>query len=287
MSDIRHYIMDKAKNTGEIFMEQAAELLKEFVSEKLSGEWKNFHEFDFRTLGDSEKFGCPGRNFDCDDTNIMRAVYVVLWGEELPGLRMDNFGYRKQYRGDTVNTFHTMFGREIAGRPGFFAGLEKYHPSDELREKVRCFRKLCSTIGNYVVLPNYFAEQTSLNCYRGTNGWHDFFDLFLIELHKVLTASGSADETLEKLVKVNNFCFSKFQGEAGFSTLTEKLFLSDYCSSGGIPQKIFAMNYHWLNEKAPEQYFQAAELYLEKTRKIICARAGKIITALQNKLPPA
>lgn len=265
-------------------MEHSTQLLKSFVTEKLSGALENLREFDFRTLKDSEKFGCPGRNFDCDDTEIMRAIFVLLWGETLPGLRMNNFGYRKQYRGDTVNTFHTMFGRELPARPGFFAGLEKYHPSEELREKVRRFHKLCSNVGNYVVLPNYFAEQTSLNCYRGTNDWHDFFDLFLIELHKVLTESGVADKTLKELVKTNDFCFSHFQGDTGWRRLTEALFLTDYCAPGGAPRKLFLLNCHWLNEKAPNAHFQSAALYLEKTEQIIRARAEKIITALRNKL---
>ena len=261
---------------------QAKQLVKEFVNEKLSGNWNNFRDFDFKQLRDSEKFGCPDRNFDCDDTNIMRAIYVVLWEDFLPYLNLKNFGSLKQYRGDTMNTFHTMFGREIEGRPGFFAGLEKYDPADELREKVRHFSTRCCSIGNYIVLPNYFTEQTSLNCYRGTNEWRDFFDRFLAELHKVLTGEHFQDATLQKLVRINDFCFSKFHGQSGFSALIKRLFLDDYCDRGGVPQKIFALNYHWKNEKDPEQYFRDAESYLEKSEKIICARAEKMIDSLKR-----
>lgn len=60
-----------------------------------------------------------------------------------------------------MNTFNTMFGKEVENQPGFFRGAEKYHPSDEFREKVRQFDKLCRNIGNYVVLPNYFACRTN------------------------------------------------------------------------------------------------------------------------------
>ena len=264
--------------------EQAVQLVKEFVNEELSGDWQKFINFDFNLLHDSGKFGCPERNFDCDDTNIMRAIYVVLWQDKLPNLAMDNIGYRKQYRGDTVNTFHTMFGRAIEGRPGFFAGLEKYSPPDEMREKVRHFGKLCSNIGNYVVLPNFYARQTTLNCYRGTNDWHDFFDRFLMELYKVLTGTDGADDTLQDLVKANDFCFQKFQGRAGFAEFIQTLLLKNYCSKSCIPQKIFAMNYHWMNEKARERYLQAAELYLEKNEEIIRCRAEKIIALLHQKV---
>lgn len=264
--------------------EQAGLLVREFVDEMLSGDWDKFRTFDFKTLAESEKFGCQNRNFDCDDTNLMRAIYVVLWGDSLPFLTLDNFGYQRQYRGDTINTFHTMFGREIPGRKGFFAGLEKYSPSEELREKVREFSTLCRNLGNYMVLPNYYAEQTTLNCYRGTNDWHDFFDRFLIELHKVLTGAEPQDPILRNLVRVNGYCFRKFAGEAGFRNFCKEMLLESYCDPEGAPKTVFSMNFHWKNEKDPEQYDQDAELYLQKTREIICSRADRMISLLKQKL---
>lgn len=260
---------------------RSLQLVNDFVSEFCGGNWELLKTFDFKTLFSSEKFGCPGRNFDCDDTNIIRAIYVLLWQDLFPKLNLDNFGYLRQYRGDTINTFHTMFGREISGRPGFFAGLEKYSPSDELRQKVRDFGKLCSSLGNYVVLPNCFARSTTLNCYRGTNAWRDFFDRFLIELHKVLTSAPDPDETLSELVKINSFCFDHFTGQENFSRFTEALCLSDYCDESGLPKLVFSLNYHWKNEADPEQYFRDAELYLEKTAFIIRRRADQMAARLK------
>ena len=263
---------------------QAAKLVQNFVNEVLYGDWEKLKTFDFQTLRTSEKYGSPGRNFDCDDTELMRAVYVVLWGDFLPELNMDNFGYRKQYRGDTINSFHTMFGRELTDAPGFFAGLEKYHPTDEFREKVRSFGKICSNIGNYAVLPNCFAEQTTLNCYRGTNDWHDFFDRFLIELHKVLTAADEQDTILHKLVSVNDFCLQKFNSKTGAEEFINDMFLDDYCDAAGMPQIIFPMNYHWKDEQNAEQYFHDAGVYLEKAEKIIRNRGKKIVGLLKAKV---
>ncbi|MBR2425246.1 MAG: hypothetical protein IKB16_00750 [Lentisphaeria bacterium] len=262
----------------------AIQLIKDFIAEKLSGDVNNITTFDFRTLEDSEKFGCPQRYFDCDDTEIMRAIYVVLWGELLPGLSMNNFGYRRQYRGDTMNTFHTMFGRELEGRPGFFAGLEKYGPSEELREKVRNFSKLCSSVGNYVVLPNYYTGGTTMNLYRGTNQWHDFFDCFLLELYQVLTGIGKQDTRLVELVKSNDFCFRKFRSEKGFADFADGLLLMDYCGENGQPKQIFSMNYHWKNEQDREQYFRDAEQYLAQTETIIKRRSEMICQLLCAKL---
>lgn len=262
----------------------AVRSVRDFIDEMLEGDVDNLASFNFKTLKNSEKFGCPHRNFDCDDTNIMRALYVVLWDDLFPGLSMNNFGYRRQYRGDTMNTFHTMFGREIPGKCGFFAGLEKYSPSDELREKVRDFSNFCSSVGNYVVLPNYYAQGTTLNCYRGTNKWHDFFDRFLMELYKVLTGSGEQDKTLQELVTINDFGFKKFRSHEAFRAFINGLLLQDYVSEDGRPVQIFAMNYHWKNEKDPDQYFRDAELYLKQTEKIIRKRSAMICELLKTKL---
>ncbi len=267
--------------------ERAKQLLLDFIQEKLDGKLDNIRTFDFKTLRGDDKFGCPGRYFDCDDTEIMRAVYVVLWENFLPELSMDTLGDGKKYRGDTMNSFHTMFGREIPDRPGFYAGLEKYHPSDELRERVREFgNRYCSTVGNFVVLPNLYVQKTTLNFYRGTNQWRDFFDRFLIQLKKVLCNCGKKDPLLNELVKANAFCFDKFKGQTGFQTLERFLLLEDYCDwkKGDAPKIIFPMNYHWKNPADCETYIKDAESYLEKAEQVICSRSRSISYILRAKL---
>ena len=267
---------------------KAKMLLRDFIQEKLDGELKNFRSFDIKSLRDSEKYGCPGRYFDCDDTEIMRAVYVVLWENFLPDLSMDTLGNAGKYRGDTMNSFHTMFGREIPERPGFYAGLEKYDPSDEIRERVREFsRKYCSTIGNFVVLPNLCVRNTTLNCYRGTNQWRDFFDRFLIELNKILLGQTEGiDRMLKELVDANGFCFNKFRGEKAAGDFIEDLVLTDYCDLGNQrrPRIVFPMNYHWMNECAADRYFDDVNKYLDEAENIINHRAGKLILRLQDTL---
>ena len=64
----------------------------------------------------------------------------------------------------------------------------------------------------------------------------------------------------------------------------KSLFLDNYCNDSGVPQNIFAMNYHWKNEEASEQYFHDAELYLEKTEKIIRSRAEQMIELMKSKI---
>ena len=216
----------------------------------------------------------------------MRAIYVVLWGDALPDLSMDTLGNTGKYRGDTMNSFHTMFGREIPEKPGFYAGLEKYHPSDEIRERVREFgNKYCSTIGNFVVLPNLYVRDTTLNFYRGTNQWRDFFDRFLIQLKNVLCDCGEKDLLLDELVKANAFCFYKFKGDEGFQALERILLLEDYCdcSKGYALKLIFPMNYHWKNLADAETYFRDVVSYLEEAERIISSRSRAILDLLRKR----
>jgi len=265
--------------------ERARRLLLDFIRKKLDGKLDNIRTFDIKTLRCDDKFGCPGRYFDCDDTEIMRAVYVVLWEDFLPELSMDTMGNAGKYRGDTMNSFHTMFGREIPDRLGFYAGLEKYHPSDELRERVREFgNRYCSTVGNFVVLPNLYVRDTTLNFYRGTNQWHDFFDRFLIQLKNVLCDCGEKDPLLDELVDANAFCFDKFRGRKGFQALGRILLLEDYCDNGYAPKTVFPMNYHWKDPADAETYFRDADQYLKTAEEIIGLRSGRMLTELKEKL---
>ncbi|MBQ9337278.1 MAG: hypothetical protein IJS14_08290 [Lentisphaeria bacterium] len=267
--------------------EKAKRLILDFIREKLDGQLDNLRTFDLKTLRDSEKFGCPGRRFDCDDTEIMRAVYAALWEDLLPELSPDTLGDNGKYRGDTLNSFHTMFGREIPDRPGFYAGLENYDPSDEIRERVREFgNRYCSTVGNFAVLPNLYARNTTLNCYRGTNQWRDFFDRFLIELEKVLCGGERKDPLLDELVQTNAFCFDRFRGREGFRTLVRILLLENYCDSrnGYAPKVIFPLNYHWKDPADAETYFRDVCSYLDTAESVICSRGRAIRDILRTKL---
>ena len=198
---------------------------------------------------------------------------------------MAALGDGEKYRGDTMNSFHTMFGREIPDRPGFFAGLEKYGPAEGLRERVREFgNAYCSTVGNFVVLPNLYARGTTLNMYRGTNWSRDFFDRFLIGLKNVLCSCGKKDPLLEELVEANAFCFGKFEGEEGFCALVRGLLLEDYCGPESFPKTVFPMNYHWKNPADKESYIRDASSYLDNAERIIRNRGRKIRDILRAKL---
>lgn len=53
------------------------ELIQHFITERLNGDINNFVSYDLAQLEGDKVFGCPGRSFDCDDSNVARAVYCL------------------------------------------------------------------------------------------------------------------------------------------------------------------------------------------------------------------
>ena len=110
------------------------------MREKLAGDLRNFKEFDFETLKYDDLFGCMDpQSFDGDDTYIIRAVYVLLFGKAFPDMTdWREIGTGKCYRGDTIHTFHTVFGRPDPARRGHFRGIDRFAPVDDaLYERIR------------------------------------------------------------------------------------------------------------------------------------------------------
>ena len=111
------------------------DLILQFIDEKLDGNIENLSNFDLLLLSEDRKFGCNKRSFDCDDTNIARAIYVIVFEDVWPELSYESF-VSKKYRGDTINTFGTLFG-EID--KGVIKGFDKIAKDSDLRPKVLDF----------------------------------------------------------------------------------------------------------------------------------------------------
>lgn len=267
-----------------ITKQDAMALLKQFVNERLDGKIDRLKEYDFRLLFDSFLFGCPGRPLDCDNSNLANAIYVILWSGILPDCGFETIGINLPYRGDTINTFNTFFGREMDHRPGFYAGLEKYQPDERLRERVRSFYGLCSTIGNFVMLPNISFDKKTINTHRGSNDWRDFFDQFLINLELCLKDGCSKDRILSGLIEKNAFFFNCFGGDDRLLQMAKILFLDDYFNASGNPREIFTLNYHWRDLSRRQEYLEAANIYLDIAPVIIHHRAEKMIAELKKYL---
>ena len=52
------------------------ELINSFVAEKLEGDIQRLADFPLGSLRSDKVYGCPNRNFDSDDTELMRAIGI-------------------------------------------------------------------------------------------------------------------------------------------------------------------------------------------------------------------
>ena len=195
-----------------------------FVSERLDGDIENLANYDLKQLENDVKFGCDNRAFDCDDTNIVRAIFALVYEDVWPELSYQSF-ITQRYRCDTINTFATLFGKF----DGFeIKGFDRIARDSEIRPKVIQFYSKYHTIGNMMVLPNIYVGRSSLNLYRGCHPiWHDYMDRFLVELRNNLIGEPT-DEKLSTIIRANEFAFSKYHGTIGFNKLIQGLYLEDY-----------------------------------------------------------
>lgn len=245
------------------------ELIQQFVTKRLDGDINNFVTYDLAQLEGDKTFGCPGRSFDCDDTNVARAVYCLVFGDVFPNLTMETLQDRT-YRGDTMNSFRTLFGKYTEG----YATCEDvYNIPQELADKIHRFSHTYHTIGNMLPLPNKKTTQ-NLNLMR-SNLWGDYFDRFLMEVRDYLWED-SYHEKFTPLMEANDFAFEQYKGtEYGIGELMEGLMLHGYTKGGSMLQFLLPIK---LRKKVPEVlYLKHAEHYVDFCTELIEER-GKMMT---------
>lgn len=59
----------------------AINAVRTFVIERLGGNVDGIIDYDLGRLRSDKQYGCPGRMFDPDDTNLMRAIYCIVFGD--------------------------------------------------------------------------------------------------------------------------------------------------------------------------------------------------------------
>lgn len=264
------------------------QLILDFVHDYLNDNIDELACFPLYDLRTDDKYGCPGRKFDSDDTNLMRAIYCVLFSDAWQGLNMNTLE-DYTFRGDTMNTYNTMFGRP--SKDSLHPGLDKFSPPKELVTKVETFqRSVCGTIGNMTVLPNigheYDGQYETINTYRGCHYiWHDFFDQFLVALKDVFEKKEGADYPLQKHVILNEKAFQQYMNVGGITRLCQALFWEDYLDNNGIPVISSKGLYFWKNFKmTSEDYLEEANRYLDFAMEVIHSRAKIMIEKLKIKL---
>lgn len=297
-------------------------LVYEFVNEKLQGDIKKLRDYDFNNLREDKKYGCVNKyklnyednvlsTFDADDTILAKAIYCLIWGEVFPDVNLNTIGTGKKYRGDTVNSFNTLFSRDLNNRlynnavsncNSLKIGSEKRGfiiEDRDLIEKIINFNKTYRTIGNLSLLPNipYYNKNKNVNIninqYRGgTSGWRDFFDKFLLELRLYFLSNDKVNSEFKNLLDLNNFYFEKFEkSEDGFFkfckiNMFEYYILNEINFGINIGENLlyptWSMTKFWSSDK--NYYKNFCNNYIEKSTAAIKYRGDNIIDNLIKKL---
>lgn len=264
------------------------QLIKDFIHDYLHDNIDELKSFRLYDLKGDNKYGCPDRKFDSDDTNLMRAIYCALFADAWNGLSMVSLN-EYVFRGDTMNTYNTLFGRP--NPDSLHPGLDKFEPSEELKAKVEYFQNnICGTIGNMTVLPNigqeYNDKYETINTYRGChNIWHDFFDQFLVALQEVLEQKEDADYPLKKHIMLNKTAFMPYMDKKGVAKLSKILLWEDYLDDNGYPVISSKGYYYWRSYgMTREEYLQEADRYIDFASSIIEKRACSMVNELKSKI---
>ena len=255
-----------------------SELISSFVQERLGGNISLLASFPLGSLRGEKLYGCPGRNFDSDDTELMRAIYCVVFGDTWENLSMGNSGDGK-LRGDTLNTYNTLFSPPWKER---FTSI--WNPDENLVEKIKAFHVTAYTIGNMVVLPDKRIGEWSINKHRGCHDeWHDYEDRFLASLYKVLMKQADIDLDLEELVLLNNEDFEPFYGKEGWRRFIDGNMLEYYVDDDYQPIVSSKGYTFWRGGYTNrERFFAECHRYIEFSTMVINDRARRMTDVMCN-----
>lgn len=227
-------------------------------------------------------------NTDCDDTHLARIIYFLIHNDNkineyaLPGLNKltdIGSGYKYKYRGDTLNTYSTLFGSKNQG-------VVKYFNSPNDIKKINEYRQKYVTIGNFSLLPAATVRLNSdkqkwdsINSYRGTSEkYRDYFDLFLQAfIHKEdFVQWRNLDETKAYFDVMDN------TNEFIKRNMLEKYFIE------GTNKIIITTDfpYYWKTEENVDtkDYRKFALNYIDKATEIINHRAYEMTKILRQRL---
>ena len=294
-------------------MERAKRLLKNFIDGKLGGNIEKLASFDMEELKGDKDFGCKNKRFEYDNSELVKALFVVLWhdmfAEKGVTLDSDCIGEGKTFRGDTIHTSGALLGQKRKDN-GEYEGLnDRYGIHDEnLMKRIATWP--VSRIGNMLLLPAKSLCVTNakgtkafvtINTFRGfASGWHDYFDIFLEKLREVLDA-GISSRTIENEISLPNImslaenrsqyfdCFDSFDDWMNRMMLNDCYLNKDT----GELKKLFSMNfkdypyhsrYRIINNERREKYCEFVWKFLDSTTVLINARSKRMVMELKRKL---
>lgn len=288
-------------------MKTSIELLNNFVRERLGDDVGNLADYDMEQLKGDKNYGCPGRRFEYDNSNLVRALFVVLWHGVLPELNSDTIGDGKEFRGDTIHTSGALLGH-WDDKTGLFDGLNKRYEvePEEMKEDIKNWP--VSRIGNMLLLPSQSLTTVSatgkeghvtINTFRGFFGWHDYFDRFLVELKEALDngipKTSTGEVSLPNLLSLdgNRNYFKHF--DCSFETWLDSMMLNDFLDKKtgkvkrtfiGLDFKDYPYHSRYRSQKSIDndrkEYKSRVREFLVTTGTLIHWRSKKMVARLKE-----
>ena len=273
------------------YFAKSKELLSAFIEYELGGKIETLKTFCLDELRWGSKFCNPEEeqiwSFDCDNTALVRALYVVLWGHIFEIKEGDIGSWSKEsnrshpYRGDTMNSFNSLFGEQP------YLHRAKNHGLDQsvIRWKnVMSFTWQYHTIGNFILLPN----GGNLNCERGRKG--DYFDLLLLDIadykknQELYANRPDLYDGVHAIMEKDN----SYLLETPFEKLKEIFYLDPYFDDNNMPLNLYGLTrsergVRYLNAHE-KLYIDLVDKYLETSEKIIEFRSQKMVDELKDIL---
>ena len=290
-------------------MKKATELLKRFIR-KIGG-INELADFDMELLKEEEyrEFGCRTKRFEYDNSELVKALFVVLWHDRIDNLDFDSIGDggdRKRFRGDTIHTSGALFGKKNE-KTGKYEGLhDRYGIQDEVLQSAIDHWPV-SRIGNMLLLPSKSIEQTNakgitshvtINTFRGfQSGWHDYFDIFLDNIQKVgippkkIEYGDSQDSLLARIMSLPENMFYYFKFFKSFEDWCDSMMLTGYLENGHVKKCFVDLDfkqypYHWRYrniESHKDDYKDWVLAFIKWSKKLINDRSQSMVDELINK----
>lgn len=260
---------------------EAISLIGSLTEKYLNGDIHALKTFPLGMLKEDETYGCPNRKFDSDDTNLMRAIYTLVfsdvWGigpEDLENYTL---------RGDTINSYSTL----LAPPWNSERFIERWRPDEDFKNRRTLFNDVCYSMGNMMVLPNIAIGEWTINRHRGVHEeWHDYEDRFLLALYNVLTDAPNKDFDLCDLVEVNREMFLPFYGKDGWNRFIKGNMLEAYVDKDYKPI-ITSQGYtYWRRSGyiSSDNFYKECNRYMAFVQRFVSDRADRIILKLEDAM---
>lgn len=285
---------------------KSLQIVKGFVKEVCAGDIDQMEQLCFEDL---TKY--IGEIADPDMYLITQAIYIILWGDlyDLDFQKMGSWSWNNQgsFRGDTMNSFGSLFGKEDTRKGRSFAFRAKYFGAEKnamLWSKIETFYKTYHKLGNFIVIPNRGTVYCGINGARAKfydesycEGMRDYFDWFLL-----------AVQNYQKKVELGSIDLGKFEMQLQMNPeynpnflkikdWEEKFFLKHYFENGKVKLLFKTPLEKRLQLTSPdeecrgqegyygdEEYLDLLEDYIDKSTEVIEYRTREMIRFLKTKL---